>query len=163
MFTLLVVGMASTVPDDAATTTGPRAAAPVPTRCDVIPEPMGVSLAQWNELRVAPHPSDIPSAETMAAVATTLHGFVACVNARPDLQTLLGHGTEHTALVWIGDPWLLPDERVAVPIITRRGMRAEAWRLVVVERWDDRYRVDAVMTIDPRSGMAMERMPRPAS
>lgn len=150
-FTLLVVGAASAVPDDPATTAGRLPTGPQPTRCEVVAEPVSLSPAEWDELRASPRPGVAPSAEAAAGVEIALYEFVACLNDRPDLAPPPGNGSGRMTLVWVGESWLLPDSRVAAPIIARRGAGAEAWSLVVLKPQGERYIVDTVAAFGARS------------
>ena len=150
LFTLLVVGVASGVPDDPTATASRNPTASLPTRCETVAEPVNVSPKQWDELSESPRPHAVPSAETVAGVETALHEFVACLNDRPDLASPPGVGSGRMTLVWVGEPWLLPDARVAAPIIARRGVSAEAWSLVVLMPQDERYIVDTVAAFGAR-------------
>ena len=165
LFTLLVVGMASAVPDETASTAYRLSTASQPAQCELLRAigvrleggsggPTGASRATWDELRAAARQSATPSAETVAHVTATLHELIACLNARDDLRAPTGSRTPRAALLWVGELWMLPDGRVAAPIITRRevGVRAEAWSLVVLQRLGDRYVVDSVQAVALRSG-----------
>jgi hypothetical protein len=55
------------------------------------------------------------------------------------------------ALVWVGEPWLLPDARVAAPIIARGEAGADAWSVVVMTSHGDRYVIGAVLAFDARN------------
>ena len=159
VFALLVVGMASTVPNDPTTVVGRLPAAPVPTRCEIVSELTNAATAQLEKLRAATRPSAPPSAATVAAVEAALQELVACANTHPGLRMLPGTVAERAVLVWTGEPWMLPDGRVAAPIITRRGARPEEWNLVVVERQDDRYVINAMLAFDARSRPSADSQP----
>ena len=152
LFTLLVVGMASAVPDDPARHTGRLPAAPLPMQFDVVAESVDAAPSGWVDLRPAPpQPSTPTSADAAAGVEGALHELAACANTLPEFLTLPGSATERATLVWIGDSWMLSDARVAAPVITRRGTRSEARSLVVLKRHNDRFVVDEVLAFEARN------------
>lgn len=150
LFTLLVVGAASAVPDDAPIA-GRLPTAPHSTRCEAVAEPVSLTPAQWDELRPDTRPTVATSTESVTGVEVALREFVSCLDDRPHLSPWPGIGSGRVALVWVGEPWLLSENRVAVPIATRRGVGAEAWSVVTLAPHGDRYVVNALAALDARS------------
>jgi hypothetical protein len=154
LFALLVIGMASAVPDGPESTATWLPMASNSGDCeralaatdpyDIATGPEIVAGEPWNELRAEPQRGGAPSADVVSEATAAVYEMVACLNT-------LGRETERTALVWIGEPWLLPDERVVAPAITRRGSRPELRRLVVLERDGERYIVDEMLTVGARN------------
>lgn len=187
-FTLLVIGVASGVPDD------PMATA---NRLPMAPDPAGCATASWPEDRLlAPHDAPAASAsgtraaplpdiswsapprdDDLAEAAAILRDLAACMStgelhrvtplftddARPDAIAALASGAfpspgdrgpdaGRVVIVWAGEPWRASGRRLAVPAIMRHGARAETRSLVILERQDGRYRIAAIVAVDPGSG-----------
>ena len=102
LFTLLVAGMAGTVPDGMETTIGRLPTVLDAAGCadsrmtgvhpqDVEPGPVHVSVAIRDGLGVDMVRSTTPSAETVPDVTGTLHELVACMNAGNERRVMALH------------------------------------------------------------------------
>jgi hypothetical protein len=204
LFSLLIIGMASGVPDDPTTPVGRPVGTPGSAACMVSPEPQVSDIeytaesasalqATRDARRADLERSMLPNEEQVAEAKATQRNNMACMSNGEADQILALH-TENgrraayaargsspsphqenreqalnppglaagrIALLWSGEPRLLPDARLAVPIITRQGADPETWSVLVLARQDGRYLIDAVATLEPRSRAWLFPAPAP--